>query len=166
MPHEREVVEIPRLNSRPLFEMEAELEPESQVVGATPAGQRIIAISCGGTIKGEHIKGIVLPGGGDWICVRQDGSFQIDVRACLKTDDGVLIYMTYGGRLIMPPRHFAALADRGVAATIDPSEYYFRINPVFEAPSPSNYAWLNHVVAIGVGRITQSGVGYSVHEIM
>jgi len=163
---EREVAEMPGLNSRPLFEMCADLQPNSQHVGATPAGARTIAIATGGTIVGERINGVVLPGGGDWMVARLDGSLKIDVRACLKTDDGTLIYMTYGGRLIMPPRHFAALADRGVAATIDPSEYYFRTNPVFEAPSPSDYAWLNHVVAIGVGRITKLGVAYSVYEIM
>ena len=38
----------------------------------------------------------------------------------------------------------------GRGADVDPSEYYFRTTPKFEAPIGSNYEWLNQSVFIGV----------------
>ena len=34
--------------------------------------------------------------------------------------------------------------------TVDPSEYYFRVAPVFETGA-ERYAWLNKILAVGVG---------------
>jgi hypothetical protein len=47
---------------------------------------------------------------------------------------------------------------------VDPSEYYFRITPVFETGS-QKYSWLNRLITVGVGRITPGGVSYSVFAI-
>jgi hypothetical protein len=47
---------------------------------------------------------------------------------------------------------------------VDPSEYYFRTTPFFETAS-EKYAWLNKLVAVGVGRRTRTGVVYSVYAI-
>src|SRR5881397_66993 len=76
--------------------MHADLEAP-QVIGATPMGTRQVFIVKGGTVEGPRIKGKLLPGGGDWALVRSDGAVQLDVRATIQTDDGALVYGTYGG---------------------------------------------------------------------
>ncbi len=71
--------------------------------------------------------------------------------------------MTYGGYIHADPKTFAAL----LSGTGDPSklDFYFRTNPVFETGSPK-YAWLNHTIAVGVGRLpSASTVAYKVYVI-
>ena len=98
---------------------------------------------------------------------RADGSFKLDVRLCLIADDGTPIYMHYFGRLVSKARDaMAALADPALAATLKPSDYYFRSAPFFEVASGSKHAWLNHIVAIGVGRISEVGITYKVYEVL
>jgi hypothetical protein len=60
-------------------------------------GRRLIIPVVGGHVEGPKLRGKVLPGGTDWIMVRGDGSFHLDVRITLQTDDDHLIGMTYGG---------------------------------------------------------------------
>ncbi len=68
-----------------------------QMVGATPNGGRRVGLVGGGTFEGPKLKGIILPGGADWIMARPDGSTTLDVRIVLETDDGATIGMTYRG---------------------------------------------------------------------
>jgi hypothetical protein len=100
------------LRSRPLFKIEIALHPV-QELGATPLRQRRIAPVSGGRFAGERLRGVVLPhGGGDWIVVRTDGAFQLDVRLTLQTDDGALIYMSYRGVRDAPAEVAAQLGAR------------------------------------------------------
>jgi hypothetical protein len=62
-------------------------------VGATPHGNRRIYYIKGGTFAGPKLKGEVLPGGGDWLVIRPDDTWKLDVRETLRTDDGQLIYI-------------------------------------------------------------------------
>lgn len=152
------------LRSEFLFSMDAELDAPD-VVGAGPLGMRMIAIVTGGTFEGPGIKGTVMRGGGDWALVRADGVLQIDVRATLRTDDGAMIYATYGGRMDIPAELQPKVFDRATAESVDPSQYYFRTCPLFETGAES-YAWLNRIQAVGVGRLTSRGVAYDVHRIL
>jgi len=45
------------------------------------------------------------------------------------------------------------------------SEYYLRIAPFFETASPA-HAWLNRIVAVGLGERRPNGVTYDVFEIL
>ncbi len=88
----------------------------------------------------------------------------------LKTDflcdlsaDGYLVYVYYRGILHAPPDIMQRM--RQGERDIDPSRYYFRTTPVFETAS-EKHGWLNRIVAVGVGRRTQTGVAYSVYEIL
>jgi hypothetical protein len=147
-----------------LYEVHFELAPPVGV-GPTPEGFRAIYAVTGGTLKGERINGKVLPAGGaDWARIRPDGSIAIDVRCCAETDDGALIYITYYGRLNIPPEKQAAVLDMTASTRPDPSEYYFRIAPLFETAS-EKYAWLNGILAVGIGRVVQGGVVYSVYAV-
>jgi hypothetical protein len=65
----------------------------------------------------------------------------------LKTFDDALIGMTYRGIRHGAPDVIARL-ERG--ETVDPGDYYFRVAPLFETAA-TQYAWLNNVLAIGIG---------------
>ncbi|MBI1262532.1 MAG: DUF3237 family protein [Rhizobiales bacterium] len=153
-----------QLESEFLFEIEATLEA-MQDVGLTPTGHRMIAYVKEGRFTGPKMKGKVLAGGGDWALVRGDGVLVIDVRITIETDDGVRIYVSYGGRISGSPEVLGQLLDPTKAGDVDPASYYFRTNPLFDAPVNSDYAWLNGMAAIGIGRFTSTGVSYDVHLI-
>lgn len=132
--------------------------------GPTPAGHRLTVYVTGGSFEGPGLRGKVLAGGGDWLRLRADGSGALDVRIWLETDDGARIYMTYGGRLVVPPELLAQAMDFDNAQAVDPSLYYFRTQPLFETGHPA-YAHLNTLVAIGVGRVGHGGVTYDIYAV-
>ena len=137
--------DVPGLKSEFLFKMFASLESPQQI-GKTHEGTRSIVYATGGTIEGPKIKGTVLPGGGDWFRLRDDGIGELDVRATFKTDDGALIYTHYRG-------------------CMNGKTGYFRTTPRFETAS-EKYQWLTQIVAVGVGRAGDGGVYYDVYHIL
>lgn len=149
------------LNSELLFEMSIQVGPAVSL-GATPGGKRFTAPVLEGTFDGPRLRGRVLPGGGDWVILRPDRVFQLNVRITLETDDGSLIHTTYRGA-----RHGATDVMRRVAAgeRVRAEDYYFRTTPYFETASPA-YAWLNGIVSVGVGEDRPHGVYYRVHQIL
>lgn len=149
------------LHTELLFEMQVELG-EFQQVGATPRGDRLIALIHGGTFAGPKLKGTVLPGGADWLLTCPDGVRELDVRLTLRTDDGQLIYMSYRGINTITPEIIQRLT-RG--DPVDPSEYYMRITPVFETGA-AQYGWLNRLVAVGVGQRLPTAVRQTVYAIL
>jgi len=70
--------------------------------------------------------------------------------------------MTYAGVRAGSPEVLARLAK---GAPVDPTEYYFRINPLFDT-GDAKYAWLNRVVALGAGHRLPDGPVYSVFEVL
>lgn len=134
------------------------------IVGAAPEGYRAIYAVTSGTFEGPRLRGRYLPGGGEWARIRPDGSLAVDVRCCLETDDGAIIYVTYFGRLVVPEALRAQVLDMTAPSRPDPSSYYFRVAPLFETASET-YAWLNHIQAIGVGEVITGGVAYRVYAI-
>jgi hypothetical protein len=149
------------VRTRPLLVMQLDVRP-LQVIGATPGGYRRVGVVPGGVFEGARLSGDVLDGGGDWQNVRSDGSTTLDVRLVLKTKDDALIGMTYRGIRQGPPDSIARLEKGEV---VDPATYYFRIAPFFETEA-SKYAWLNNVVAVGIGHRSAAGPVYSVFEIL
>ena len=133
-------------------------------VGATPEGRRMLYTVTDGWFRGPRMAGRFVPSGGDWGRFRPDGSFALDVRALYETDDGALIYVTYQGRLVVPPDLQAAVFDMAAPTRPAPDTYYFRVAPMFETAHPA-YAWLNGIVAVGVGQIVEGGVAYRTYAI-
>ena len=49
--------------------------------------------------------------------------------------------------------------------SIDSPKYYFRVTTVLETGSPK-YAWLNRIVAVGVGNLMPAGVEYKIYMVL
>jgi hypothetical protein len=146
---------------RPLFVLHLDVKP-IEIVGQTPGAFRRVGIVPSGTFAGERLAGVVLDGSNDWQTVRSDGSTRLDVRLLLRTDDGTNILMSYQG-IRYGEADVLRRLDNG--EPVDPARYYFRINPVFEAPS-GKYEWLNRVIAVGTGHRFPDGPVYSVFEVL
>jgi hypothetical protein len=106
-------------------------------VGAGPAGSRSVAEIRSAVFQGERFNASMAGvAAADWMLANGPVAV-IDVRMTLKTDDGALIFMQYGGRLDREKR------ENGLHAYS---------TPVFET-GDERYAWLNGIQAVGKGRI-------------
>ena len=146
-------VDLPVLCSEFLMVIVGHLD-DPQDIGPTSIGTRRILYMQGGSFSGPTLNGDVLPGGGDWVLVRPDGVAQLDIRLTLRTDDGTLIYVSSGGLFDISPALRARIQQ---GESVDPSEYYFRTTLTFET-SANKFAWLNRLVAVGVGSRTPTGM--------
>lgn len=153
--------EMAELQARPLFIFRIDVKPAS-VIGQTPGVDRRVGEITGGIFEGERLRGKFLSGGSDWQHIRTDGTWILNVRVVMETDDGHLIGMTYGG-MRHGPKEVIERITRG--ETVNPSDYYFRAWPLFETAS-ERYGWLNRVVAIAKGHRLPSGPIYQVFEIL
>jgi hypothetical protein len=150
------------IQTRPLFDMRLDV-PRIVDLGDTPLGRRRIATVTGGEFHGERLRGEVVGApAGDWLLQRSDGVTVLDVRLLLRTDDGEHIYMAYRGLRHGPPEVMARLA---AGEAVDPASYYFRIVPTFETAAKP-YAWINRIVAVGVGRREPAGPVYAIEEVL
>lgn len=142
----------PSLRHQHLMTLKLDVDSaNSQTIGNTPNGRRVIAPVKGGSFAGEKLRGIVLPGGADWVRFRADGAMEIDVRLTLQSDDDVLLYLHYRGRFIASPEVMNQVAT---GASLDAKDYSLTTVANFEC-GDTRYAWLNDTVVIGKG--TQSG---------
>jgi len=132
------------INSRPLMILRLETSA-TQDIGSTPRGTLTIFPVTGGSFEGERLRGKVL-GGGDWVTAHGNGVFALDLRVTLETDDGGLIHMTFTG-------------------VRDEANHYFRTAPRFETAAPK-YAFLNRLLAVGMGEVRPEGPVHIIEEIL
>ena len=149
------------MNSRPLMTVRIAAAPPEKL-GAVPHGHRSIVPVTGGDFEGPRLRGKVLPGGGDWLLLRSDDVLELDLRITLETDDHALIYMTFQGLRHGPADAIAAL---GRGEIVDPTRYYFRTLPRFETAT-EKYAFLNRVIAVGIGEARPDGAVHRIDEIL
>ena len=133
------------MNSRPLMILMLDTSA-AEKIGSTPSGTLSIVPVKGGSFEGERLRGKVLAGGGDWVTTNGDGMFELDLRVTLETDDGALIHMTFIG-------------------VRDDANHYFRTLPRFETAAPQ-YAFLNRLLAVGIGKIGPDGPVHAIEEIL
>lgn len=148
------------LRSQLLFVLELKLG-EVTLFGDTPQGTRRMVEVVGGSFEGPRLRGKVVRGG-DWSLVGSDRALRLDSRSTLRTDDGAFLYLSYRGVRHGPPEVMQALLD---GAKVPSSAYYFRTAPVFETGA-EKYAWLNRIIAVGVGERGPTGPCYTIHEIL
>jgi hypothetical protein len=133
-----------------------------QSVGATRNGELRIVPVTGGTAEGPRFKGEVLPGtAADWLRVDADGTAHMDVRVTLKAEGGGIVYMHYTG---IRTGSADVLARLNSGQAVEPSEYYFRTAVRFETGA-ADLAWMNKIIAVGVGQRPPSGPTYDVYAI-
>lgn len=133
---------------------------ESLPIGAGPSGQRAVAIVTGGVATGDRIRGTLVGPGADWVVIGADGYGQIDVRAQIRTDDGVHILVTYTGSLELNEKVMGSFA--GGETSFD--DQYFRTHIRMEC-GDERYAWVNRTLFVGRGRMTGDGVEYEVYRL-
>ncbi len=134
-----------RMRSRPLMTLRLATSATEEI-GATPRGTLSIFPVTGGSFDGNRLRGRVLAGGGDWVTTRADGVIEVDLRVTLETDDGALIHMTFTG-------------------VRDDGHEYFRTLPRFETAAPQ-YAFLNRLLAVGIGEIRDEGPAHVIEEVL
>src|SRR4030095_13235620 len=133
-----------------------------QKIGAVPHGMRSIVPVTGGDFEGPRLRGKVMPGGGDWLLLRPDAVLEVDLRITLEDGDRALIYMSFQGLRHGPADVIAAL---GRGEVVDPASYYFRTVPRFET-SAEKYAFLNRIIAVGVGETRPDGAIHRIEEVL
>jgi hypothetical protein len=116
------------INSRPLMVLRLATSTTHDI-GSTPQGTLTIFPVTGGSFESERLRGQVLAGGGGRITAHSDGTFTLDLRVTLETDDGDLIHTTFTG-------------------VRDDANDYFRTAPRFETAAPKD-AFLNRLLAVG-----------------
>ncbi len=137
----------------PLCSLVLELAP-SLAIGTGPAGDRSIGAIRSATITGERLSGSLAgAAAADWL-VRTGAIGVIDARMAIQTDDGALIYISYGGRLDL------SNPSAGLTAYV---------GPVFET-GDERYAWLNRIQAVGKGALSFTADGtridYELSEVV
>jgi hypothetical protein len=133
------------ITSRPLMVLRLATLPTLQL-GSTPQGAITIYPVNGGSFEGDRLRGKVLAGGGDWVTTRADGTMTLDLKITLETDDGSLIHMTFTG-------------------VRDDANGYLRTLPRFETAAP-RYAFLNRLLAVGIGEIGPDGPVHVIEELL
>lgn len=109
----------------------------SIAIGTGPAGTRSIGAIEAARFEGERFRATLAgAASADWM-VRTGAIGVIDVRMAVRTDDGALIYIQYGGRLDL------SNPGAGIVAYVA---------PVFET-GDERYIWLNAVQAVGKGTL-------------
>lgn len=152
------------LKTESLFDMHVTLKQPLNI-GESYAGHRVIFDVESGYFEGDKLRGSLKQSGGDWLLLHPDGTYTLDVRACLETDDGVLIYMHYKGRWIIPDNLKHKVLTVDTCEEVDKDDYYLRTLIMFEV-SDERYNWLNNVVAVSQGYRTKVGISYNVMAVL
>lgn len=118
-----------------------------QVIGEVPEGARANFVNGDDVeVRGERVRGRMLPWGGDWLTVRRDGVALLDVRNVIETVEGARILYTYTGIADLGPDGFARfLAGDAPAAQL-------RGAPRMSTGHP-DFLWLNRRQCVVLGEI-------------
>lgn len=117
-----------------LARMEVQLGEQIDL-GNGPKGHRVIVNVLSLRFIAEDFEAeLATDDAADWATLSDNGTLAaLDVRATLKTSDGAIIYVEYGGRMDM---------STGLLATA----------PTFQTSAP-RYLWLNRIQAVAAGLI-------------
>ncbi|WP_439590109.1 DUF3237 family protein [Hydrogenophaga sp.] len=116
-------------------------------MGVQPSGfMRGYTGVTGGEVSGPKLNGTVVPhSGGDWPAYWPNGAVEFSAQYILKADDGTHIVIKNRGFRFASPEVTARMERLD---PVDPSEYYMRLSPFFEAPA-GPHDWMNRTVFVG-----------------
>ena len=113
----------------------------------TPRGTRVVVDVVDCTLEGERIrakqKGTAA---GEWLTLDAHGLGTVDVRMVMETDNGALLFVSYGGRI-------------DTAAGTGPVSA-----PLFDT-GDERYQWLNKIQTIAKGVLDGQTLTYEVYEV-
>src|SRR5258705_10051027 len=118
----------PAVHDRPVFSL-AILIGAPIVAGDFGYGVRRIIPILGGEVRGERIKGTILPHGADFQTIRPNGFTELEARYAFETDDGAIVYIENVGIRFGPKELLDRIAKGEI---VDPAWTYFRSVPRFE----------------------------------
>jgi hypothetical protein len=122
-----------------------------------PLGTRAVFEITSAEYKGERLhaklKGVAA---GDWVVISPAGIGLLDVRLTIETDDGALIYVSYGGRVDLSTGLESAAIYAG-GTTVYAA-------PLFET-GDERYAWINKIQAIAKGVVSEGLLCYELYEV-
>jgi hypothetical protein len=129
-----------------VFQIRVNFASRTQV-GNLPNGvRRGYTPTSGGEISGPRLTGRVVPdSGGDFASWWPNGVVEFNAQYLLEATDGTLIVIKNRGFRHAPPD---VLKRMEALEPVDPSEYYMRIAPIFEAPI-GPHDWLGRTVFVG-----------------
>ena len=139
-------MDVPTLKLEFVFRITLKLGTRTKLGPIPTGGMRGFVAAAGGRIEGPRLNGRVVPNsGGDWALYRPDDTVAFSAHYMLEADDGTQIYMRNSGY-----RHAPAAVARRMEALepVDPSEYYMRLAPSFDAPV-GPHDWLTRTVIVG-----------------
>jgi hypothetical protein len=108
-----------------------------------------------GSAKGPKINGTIVTPTADWLRIMPSGSFRVDARMMIRTDDGAMIYASYGGVINVSPENYQRMSGGG---TLTADDMYFVTTPVFQTSHPA-YAWLNRIQTVAKVVAVKGGDG-------
>ncbi|WP_044250475.1 DUF3237 domain-containing protein [Rhodopirellula sp. SWK7] len=148
----------------PLFSYTATIGgPE--IVGPVLGGLRVNFNLTGGEVIGERVNGKILPAGGDWLLMRNDGIAEVDVRLTIRTDDEALLNVHYHGMADLGENGFEEFMAGRAPVPGTP----LRIFPRFQVAA-ENYLWLNRLACVGIGEAhvdfaTESKMKFDIYAV-
>ncbi|MEC9374935.1 MAG: DUF3237 family protein [Pseudomonadota bacterium] len=130
-------------------------------LGKTSEGHRLVFNILGGRFEGPYASGEMLPGGADWQLIRNDGVTEIDVRATMRTNDGVTI-----GTQSIGIRHASQEVTKKIlnGEAVPSDAYYFKTTPRYQVPE-GYYPELIQKVFVGIGFRKPKEVGIKVFAV-
>jgi hypothetical protein len=144
---------VPALRLIPLCAAVLELAAPLDL-GTAPTGRRVVAEITAAGFRGERFTASMTGAAcADWYTSAAGGMLGLpDVRITVRTADGALVLIRYTGRVSTP-------TGRAAGATA-------YVTPVFET-GDQRYDWLNHVQAVGKGRISPDArhIDYAFFEL-
>src|SRR6202158_5558676 len=123
--------------------------------------RRMVAV-LRGDVRGEGIKGSILPCGADFQTIRPNGFTELEAKYAFEMDDGAIVYIENVGIRFGPKELLDRIAK---GETVDPALIYFRSVPKFETGA-EKYRWLMENLFIGVGARHPDRVVIDVHQVL
>lgn len=128
------------------FSARVELNPPIEQGTVNGLRMRFVPIS-GGTVSGPKLSGKVLPGGGDWQSISQDGLTDVHALYTLQADDGTVIAIDNSGVRTASKQ----VTDRiSKGEQVGPDDYYFRTAARFTVQD-GPHAWLGRTLFVARG---------------
>ena len=132
------------------------------VAGDFGYGTRRIVPILGGEVRGEAMRGTILPCGADFQTIRPNGFTELEAKYAFEMDDGAIVYIENVGIRFGPKELLDRIAKGEI---VDPALIYFRSVPKFETGA-EKYRWLMENLFVGVGARHPDRVEIEVYQVL